>query len=743
MNYVTHEYPGAATHTRSAEGSLVDGAAVNRGLLTEFLAKHAGMPLEDVEVLLDPADHQNVPKTVELLRAIIELKTHNAPQSPAQQATHRAIRLFSKLWGLLLSAFLERKFSLSQQLEHLSAFAHLLFALFRLNHASKFMSGQLYIDLQAMVKAAFTCVGQQQLLDDSQPFHLHQLGSDRLEGAFSEVRTQSHDRNCDVVQLAQRLSAAADDALIYERYPDWYRGPRRLSWTGRGDDHVNPAYYIGDLVVRNIDLAATWNGGMMRAMEILDIENIRFDFDMALSAPGVDLMRPRGNGKYPGVSSDLGADRSLPSEDQSSPATMEDANTSSDFVLVESSPEELDILASTEEAPVGESESVSDLRDRIVQELDDDGNESILVHSPPALIDVPVGEDGTKTKQVYKAALLRRLFVPGAGKIPLDRVLWVRFRQKPKPMALGTNLEKGETCEMLHLQDHVLAPVRAGDTVAIAVLHVSAIERQGTRVLNIPLDEMRDPAAKIMVIGQVLQMRELAEADEVARSADAGADSAMGRAMAKSLQPRSWFWTGGYGRFLPSNVTKQGESAWKELSTAYADRMACILSVPGHFGITPVSISLLSLDTLSSIDQNIARARGLHETYSFTHQSLQDAIMKIFEPLDPSVLSSTLPRHGLSDSFPYRNEHGEQIFYYYTLGGMIDYDVGQYFTLERASAALKEKRAAAENLHCHQCGERIPGSMACAHVGGHLLLKLLCVEEQLKETVSQLSGVFS
>ena len=119
---------GIATHTRSAEGSLVDGTSVNRGLLTEFLAELAGLGIDRTEDLLDPADHQNVPKTVELLEAVVTLRgLDRASLTPAQQLTHRSVRLFAELWDLLLDAFLTRELDLSAQLTDLSTFSHRLF----------------------------------------------------------------------------------------------------------------------------------------------------------------------------------------------------------------------------------------------------------------------------------------------------------------------------------------------------------------------------------------------------------------------------------------------------------------------------------------------------------------------------------------------------------------------------------------------------------------------------------------
>ncbi|KAJ7478465.1 hypothetical protein FB451DRAFT_1172794 [Mycena latifolia] len=174
------------------------------------------------------------------------------------------------------------------------------FVFYRL-HGSSFLSNQLYGNLQALVKSAFFCIAHQQLLDSTQPFRLYQIGSDRLEEMFAEVRTES--------ELSDRLSDAADTLGIYDEHPEWHQGHVRRSWSGKETDHVNPTYFTGDTIVGNVVCETVWRSGYHAARDFLGEHGIDFDFDTALSEEGVDFICPKGRGIYPGISKDK--DRSI------------------------------------------------------------------------------------------------------------------------------------------------------------------------------------------------------------------------------------------------------------------------------------------------------------------------------------------------------------------------------------------------------------------------------------------------
>ncbi|KAJ6563762.1 hypothetical protein B0H10DRAFT_1843407, partial [Mycena sp. CBHHK59/15] len=112
--------------------------------------------------------------------------------------------------------------SLSEQVTRLAKYAHLIVPIF-CHHRTSFMPNQLYADSQTMVKNVVFCVAKQKLLDRSQKcdskFHLCQCGDDRLEVSFSEARCQTHSRNHDSLELADKLSVTADIQEIMIKYP--------------------------------------------------------------------------------------------------------------------------------------------------------------------------------------------------------------------------------------------------------------------------------------------------------------------------------------------------------------------------------------------------------------------------------------------------------------------------------------------------------------------------------------------
>ncbi|KAJ6522010.1 hypothetical protein B0H19DRAFT_850471, partial [Mycena capillaripes] len=224
---------------------VIAGTILNRSILTKWLQRLPEETPQTVAILVDPADHQNVPRAYKLLKAIISLGAEGIPDSPSlnptEKSTRRAFSLAGEMWNAFLEAFLSQEMTLSQRLESLSKFAHMAFVFYRL-HGSSFLSNQ-------------------QELDPEQAFYLYQIGSDRLEELFAEVRTESHDSNFDALQLSERLSSAADAQGIFDEHPEWHQGHIRRSWSGKEADHVNPTYFTGDQTVKNVVHTTVWRSG--------------------------------------------------------------------------------------------------------------------------------------------------------------------------------------------------------------------------------------------------------------------------------------------------------------------------------------------------------------------------------------------------------------------------------------------------------------------------------------------------
>ena len=124
-----------------------------------------------------------------------------------------------------LSVSLCRPLSLSEQIEHLSATAHLAIILYRLA-GKDFIPTNLYIDLMIMIKNFLFCVAKAKIDDPDGEFWLILLGTDQLKELFGILRTMvGNDANLDILQLVSRLSGTTEVANILAKYPQWDRLP--------------------------------------------------------------------------------------------------------------------------------------------------------------------------------------------------------------------------------------------------------------------------------------------------------------------------------------------------------------------------------------------------------------------------------------------------------------------------------------------------------------------------------------
>jgi hypothetical protein len=115
--------------------------------------------------------------------------------------------------------------SLSEQIEHLSAAAHLTIILYRLA-GKDFIPTNLYIDLMIMIKNVLFCVAKANINNADREFWLIFLGTDQLEELFRILRTMvGNDTNLDILQLISRLSGTTEVTNILAKYPQWDCSP--------------------------------------------------------------------------------------------------------------------------------------------------------------------------------------------------------------------------------------------------------------------------------------------------------------------------------------------------------------------------------------------------------------------------------------------------------------------------------------------------------------------------------------
>ncbi|KAJ6527860.1 hypothetical protein DFH09DRAFT_1327969 [Mycena vulgaris] len=259
-----------------------------------------GHTADHIRSVFNPEDKQDVRLAFEMLKDIWSLPPSPPGTSPGVAAAREALRTLGKLLYHFVSPYICVDFSLSEQLEHLSAAAHLALVLFR-KEGKHFMASLLCTDMMMIIKNVYFCVAKAKVDDPLGKFWLILLGTDRLEELFGILRTMvGNDANCDILQMLDRLRGTIEVSTILTKYPHWDRAPRRLrlpAMTREGkelSDHVDikPASVRGDMRVQEVTPLTCWKRGRRLveaecpwAIEILQ----------GLDAtPGVDILSPFG-----------------------------------------------------------------------------------------------------------------------------------------------------------------------------------------------------------------------------------------------------------------------------------------------------------------------------------------------------------------------------------------------------------------------------------------------------------------
>lgn len=203
----------------------------------------------------------------------------------------------------LLAVLCDAEKDVAALLKGLSCAAHMQLVLFR-QHKTKLMTGQLYHDTQATIKAIFFCVTRFEKHCPAEPFLGFQVSTDGLENQFAVSRTLTHSSNFDMKEFGDRLGAAMSLEEIYERHPEWSRISKRLngsldhmnvrSWLDGGPDGTAP----GNCDVRHANVAEAWNDGRRESIEIFQQHRDFKHVDQAvfddLENQGVTMFCPFG-----------------------------------------------------------------------------------------------------------------------------------------------------------------------------------------------------------------------------------------------------------------------------------------------------------------------------------------------------------------------------------------------------------------------------------------------------------------
>jgi hypothetical protein len=211
---------------------IVNDVVINRLILEQYLTLLPNQTRESVVKLLNPADPQDVPRAIELIRAVADLRLLNKSGfNPSQMKSVEALQLIGTLFHAMIELFVNPTLSLTKQLEYLSQYAHLTLMLYRRNGCA-FMPNQLYADSQVMVKNTFFYHAKQLLMNPNLPALLMLSGDDRLEHLFGHVRMQgAHNCYVDIKTLMERLAAVMDLCRLFSIHPSWDEGHHQLNYS--------------------------------------------------------------------------------------------------------------------------------------------------------------------------------------------------------------------------------------------------------------------------------------------------------------------------------------------------------------------------------------------------------------------------------------------------------------------------------------------------------------------------------
>ncbi|KAJ7598326.1 hypothetical protein C8J56DRAFT_1091577 [Mycena floridula] len=328
------------------KGILVHGFQITPSVMKEHF-REAGLTESHIRSVFNPSDKQDVKLAYDMLNDIWNLPEPTAGKRPGFIEARTSLQLFGEFVFHLFYPYVCVDLSLSEQLEHLSAAAHLSLALFIDDKAGKaFLPSQLYLDIMIMIKNVYFCVAKAMIDDPEGSFWIILLGTDRLESLFGILRTMvGNDANLDILQLVLRLTGCTEIANILAKYPQWQKTPRRLKLPlldresrqiPNEADHINPQAWRGDVTNRHVSLISSWKGGrslvekkysfvadLLTTAEANPKTTILSPFGKLL-VPEVSIVSPSGTVE---VTSTLDKDDTEEAEEDVRPASCPDSGT--------------------------------------------------------------------------------------------------------------------------------------------------------------------------------------------------------------------------------------------------------------------------------------------------------------------------------------------------------------------------------------------------------------------------------
>ncbi|KAF8144618.1 hypothetical protein K438DRAFT_2101594 [Mycena galopus ATCC 62051] len=281
-------------------GMKVFGVQITPTIIRVHL-QSAGLSAQHIHAVLNPDDKQDVKLAFDLLKDLWSLPPAPADARPGFASVREAVRTIGGLFYHLLFPYVCVDLTLSEQLEHLSAAAHLLLILYH-DGQKDAIPTLLYTDIMIMIKNAYFCVAKAKADDPTGNFWLMLLGTGRLDELFGILRTMiGNNRILDVLQLGKRITGSTKVANILAMYPQWDRPPRRLQLLTLSHDssalpdrvdHIKPPSWHGDTTVANVTPLTCWNRG--RRMIQQEFPHLSKHFRALDNSYNVTILSPLG-----------------------------------------------------------------------------------------------------------------------------------------------------------------------------------------------------------------------------------------------------------------------------------------------------------------------------------------------------------------------------------------------------------------------------------------------------------------
>ncbi|VDC01702.1 unnamed protein product [Peniophora sp. CBMAI 1063] len=722
---------------RSFLGFAIDTTVIKHETLRYHLGR-LGLSTLTVDRLLKPEDGQDVPRAMELLEHLADLRTLEPEANPSRRQEANILTLVGEMYGSYLDAFVTPAWSLSQQLEVLSKCAHMAFALYRIG-GSSFMPTQLYYDIQSSIKNIFFCVAKQKELDPAQPFYIMLTGDDRLELLFGRVRMQGgHTPNFSFKQLVDRLRAAVDLDAIFARHPHLDQGHRRRDIRRSEDrDHLNPESWDREqLIVDDVHLATVWRLGRETAeaaLAAVGIVNLGIEA-IFNTEPGVDLMRPNGDNTYPGVGKDEPDDARLVPEPVPVPVGLPDGTATGDVESVDAdvlhvAGDPLNLMdCATDERS---ADAVLNVEPDFDEELEaaelgemDDTDEAVLPDSTTprqTTASAWVEHDG---KRIHKSTLCRVVITPDYVRLSHERTLRVRnFSTDFKRRSFKTGDDAVLDPDTFVVGDPFATLVRVGNIVSLALVKSTSIEAHGVRVDAVNSRDLARAAAKISISGQIYDM---AVGPSSAVASASGSNSSEGHAQANNADsndiddaesPYSWIWTGNFARFESEGTSSTARTTRKTIELS---KISGVLCEPVNPRVLNVFESEIHSSTVSTeVRDHLRRLNGV--TWEFMDGELGFIIGHLWHRVKDNNLVSHLHRLRASSTFPYRDSSN---------------DIRALSSREGCEELEVAHPADGKHI-CFFCpGQvQVDAKIMREHVGGHILRAMRGVDEHLRHPI--------